>query len=164
MITYKQQVQIVYNIYNSFKKGEVITQFVTNDEFKYSKLYYDPVKFEAMTATNFKILVILSVYNKEPVGVVNLLQILNAYTKKEREAGTQMKSDIRAYDHIIETDMLTLESLNITPYVAYHDKNLIHLFTFAKYYKEHPKEIKGVMLTKYAKKAMLVVNYFGLED
>jgi len=157
---------MIYDINLSFKEGKIQEAFITDKFIKYTKLWYHPSKFELMTVANFKILFIYATFNIPHRNVEVLLLEMAKFTASDMNKGNQLRSDILSYNYIIERDLRVLETLSLTPYVAY-TMNKIHAFTFAWYYKRNLESMPKTPMNRgeFAyKKARVLTDYFKLDQ
>lgn len=170
MITYKQQLTIIKNVLASFEKGEIVNDEIWGNVVKYSKLFYNPEKFEQMTIANFKIMIIHLIYNDpKPTSVKDMLEIIREYTKSDFNEANKLRSEVIKYDYTITRDLLKIEESTLTPYALLKMKE-ISPFTFAYYYKRFPQAFDTFgkhdvrMVKQYYKRARVLVDYFKLDE
>lgn len=169
MITYRQQVKIIYNIFKSFETGEIKDHFMPNDYNQFTKFLYNHSKFESMTIPYFKLILIYTNYYFSTTSIKDLLETISDFTKSDLIGVKQLKEDVKSYNYIIRTDLSKIEESTLNYFTLLQRKE-IHPFTFAWYYKRHPEELESFgrhekrIIEKYYKRARVLTDYFKLDS
>lgn len=159
MILWSQQYRIITNVFNSFHSNEK-----KNDENPFShkdlergKLFLRPEKFQDYILANFKILVIYNMFKRMPSSKINFLKDLNSLKKEDIIEFRKFKSDVLSFNYIIDKDIKTLETLELSPYNAYKE-GYINVLTLG-YLGDNTK---GIIAKKEIEKARMLVKFFNL--
>lgn len=158
------------NVLKSFVSGEIVTESIQGNVVKYSKLFYNPEKFEQMTIANFKIMIIHLCYNDpKATSIKEMIEIIRDYTKTDFNEANKLRSEVIKYDYTITKDLMKIEESTLTPYALMKMKK-ISPFTFAYYYKRFPEQFENFskhdvrMVEHYYKRARVLVDYFKLDE
>ena len=162
MIAWSQQYRIISNVYNSFHLNEIKRDEnpFNMKELERNKIFLRPEKYQDYTLSNFKILVIYTMWRYFPSSKIQFLKILNSFNKQNILEFRKFKQDVISFGYILEKDKKTLETLSINIYEAYK-RDLINIFTLG--YIGSSEQL-GIIGNRELQKAQMLVKFFNFKE
>ena len=144
MITYSQQQDIISKIWHKYNGSP---DFISRKEASRNSLFLPESKLSGHTLSNFKLIIIHTIFKRKPRNKIELLGMLNETSEQDLKDIWQFKSDLLSRDWLISKDFQKIEDENLDPYKAYKRK-LISPFTVWQHYTQYPNTVTGRLMTK----------------
>ena len=161
MIPFTTQYQIITKVFESFsKKKRIDNVFIPQEEYNWAKVYLNPKRYESSTITNFKVIVISSMFKNKFATKKDLSEYLNSLEKHDELQHLKLRDIMLSSSFHINKDKHTLEVNNEKP-IKLFTNDEISVFGFNDYYTNNPDKVTSRGIKNKLSGARLVLEYFG---
>ena len=156
MILFSQQIETMNKIYNKFYPNSSLHS--SAKELERYKIFLNPKKYEGKTIQDFKLIVLWTIFRKNPKNKVDLLCIMNDMSESDIKDVMKFKRILESYEWQKNEDLKIIKD----PMTQYRRDEITFLGLYY-YYKKHPEKIKGRILKRELKNIETLLKILGAE-
>ncbi len=156
MLLWSQQQRIVNDLAISFQNLKKTHTKITHSVIDKDKVFLNPKKFETQTTTNFKFMVLWTIFKRSSPKVETLKTLAN-YEKEEIKELMREKEKIQLYQNTFDEDRVTMSSKMATSVsvLGMYKKGLISVLYVWWYFNKSPDN-----LSRLQQRTVDRVNFF----
>ena len=168
MITYLQQYRIISKVWQSFKNGKLSEKVrISESEIERAKRHYRPERFENFTLDNFKALLVYIMYKYSPSSKTDFICQINLSDKDIQMESLKFRNKMINTQNTLRHDLSIIKTIDSSQYNNIHDlykDGRISVISLYSYYKLNPDKIKGRILKKDLKIAIVLMQMFNINE
>ncbi len=134
MLQYSKQHKIINDISLSFSKLEKVHTKISDKILIRDKQFYNTKKYQNFTESNFKFLVLWTVF-KNNTNKIDALKLLSSYTQEDLKFVQKQKEKIIVYNNTIEKDFIFMKPKNknyktVLDFYKKQDISLLYVYNY----------------------------------